>query len=651
MDKHWYYTQAAKSWARLMPRIKPLLNSVDFEKFSARTAVHFPTLFELLHRLYGDQYDFLFHLENILSRAAMCLRDRPATLKHLDDVREANPDWYQSHSMMGAVCYVDRFSGTLHGLQDKLDYLEELGITYLHLMPLFECPPQKNDGGYAVSSFRRVNPAIGSMEELSALSDTLRARGISLVLDFVFNHTSEEHDWAQRALSGDTRYQAYYHMFDTREIPNAYEQNLREIFPEQAPGSFTWRPEINKWVWSTFFSFQWDLNYANPELFAAMLEEMLFLANQGVEVLRLDAVPFIWKKLGTNCENLPEAHLLIQAFNAIVRICAPALLFKSEAIVHPRDVQSYISPAECQLSYNPILMVCLWDAVATRDARLLTKTLTKRFALPKSTAWVNYIRSHDDIGWGFADEDAAEVGINGADHRYFLNQFYTGSFPGSFARGVPFNYNPITRDMRISGTSASLMGLEEAIERADDLLTEHAIRRIILCQSIVLAVGGIPLIYLGDEVGTLNDYSYRKDPHLAEDSRWIHRPNFDWIAAAQRNTPDTITGRIYQQLRHMIQLRKTLPMLSGGNTTIFDVGNPHLLVFSRKDKLIVVGNFSDRNQNIQLGAYVPVANDNILQDLLTGEQFNGAIGVDPWQIRWLIPADATNRVADAAPEA
>jgi amylosucrase len=510
-----------------------------------------------------------------------------------------------------------------------------MGITYLHLMPLFECPPERNDGGYAVSSFRRVNPEIGTMEELSALSHTLREHGISIVLDFVFNHTSEEHDWAKRALSGDRHYQDFYRMFDTRELPDAYEANLREIFPEQAPGSFTWRPEINKWVWTTFFNFQWDLNYANPDVFTAMLEEMYFLANQGVEILRLDAVPFIWKQLGTNCENLPEAHLLIQAFNALMRIAAPALLFKSEAIVHPRDVQSYIGSEECQVSYNPILMVSLWDSVATRDVRLLTKTMQKRFALPGSTSWINYIRSHDDIGWGFADEDAAEVGINGVDHRYFLNRFFSGRFSGSFARGVPFNYNPRTQDMRISGTTASLMGLEEALERNDELLIEHAIRRLLLCQSIVLSIGGIPLIYLGDELGMLNDYSYAQDPHLAEDSRWIHRPCHDWERAKQRHDQTTVTGRIYQGLNQMIQLRKTLPELRDGDTTFFDSGNTQVLSFGRRNALLILGNFSDHPQTVTPRTFAEFVGNGKLIDLLTSDSLTSVVEMSAWQVRWL----------------
>lgn len=564
---------------------------------------------------------------------------RPSDLHDLDARREADPLWFQRETMMGAVCYVDRFADTLDGLRNHIDYLKSLGVTYLHLMPLFKCPPERNDGGYAVSSFREVNPTLGTMKGLEALAQTFRQHGISLVLDFVFNHTSDEHEWAQAALHGDPKYQAYYRLFDSRALPDQYERHLREIFPEQAPGSFTFRPEINKWVWTTFFTFQWDLNYANPEVFRAMLEEMLFLANHGVEVLRLDAVPFIWKKLGTNCENLPEAHMIIQAYSALVKIAAPAMLFKSEAIVHPCDVMSYIGWRECQLSYNPILMVCLWDALATRDVRLLRHTMQKRFTLPPDVAWINYIRSHDDIGWGFADEDAADIGVNGFDHRFFLNMFYTGRFPGSFAAGLPFNYNPRTQDMRISGTTASLIGLEKALQHGDAALIEHAVQRILLVQALVLSAGGIPLIYLGDELATTNDYAYKDQPDHADDSRWAHRPKMDWQRAERRKDRGTLEGRVFHELQRLIRLRKALPMLANGETAWIDSGSFHVLAFTRHHRMLVLANFSEHEQTITPFDFAEsMAPDARWVDAITGREVNALrLVMAAYEVLWLIP--------------
>ncbi|MDZ4765990.1 MAG: amylosucrase, partial [Chloroflexota bacterium] len=646
-DSGWLVEQARLSLKRLTPHLARLFASVassdltaDEATFFTRLEAHIEPIFAALYELYGDQYDFFYHLEAILTAAAEAYITRAADLKQLDISREAQPDWFQSEVMVGGVAYVDLFAGDLGGVRASLPYFQELGLTYLHLMPLFKTPAKNNDGGYAVSSFREVNPNLGTMRELADLTRVFRANGMSLVLDFVFNHTSDDHDWAKRALTGDAEYQAYYLMYDDRVLPDQYEPRLREIFPDQAPGSFTYRHDINKWVWTTFYRFQWDLNYSNPAVFCAMLREMLFLANQGVEVLRLDAVPFIWKQIGTTCENLPQAHTIIKAYNALVQVAAPALTFKSEAIVHPRDVRSYITPDECPVSYNPIMMVSLWDALATRDVRFMTHTLSKQFPLPPNTAWINYIRSHDDIGWGFADEDAAEIGINGFDHRYFLNMFYTGRFPGSFATGLPFNFNPKTQDMRIAGTAASLAGLEQAQKKDDAQLREFAIRRIIMLYTIVFSAGGIPLIYLGDELGTVNDYGYRVNPDKAADNRWVHRPYTDATHMGNRHDLTTIEGRIFQTLRERIFIRKRTPTLRDGETTFFHTGSWHVFGFTRHRKIMVLANFYEYAQTVDLKPlvsaelYAPVS---VLIDLLTGDDYkpDAALTLESYQIVWL----------------
>jgi amylosucrase len=408
-----------------------LVDAEDRAVFLRRLDTYGPDIYELLYSLYGDREDFTFCLQAIFLTAADAYLARPPELKTLDLEREANQRWYQQHTMMGGVCYVDLFARRLRNVRDRIPYFKELGLTYLHLMPLFRTPNGPDDGGYAVSSYREVDSTLGTMDDLRELAAELRAKGISLVLDFVFNHTASDHEWALQARAGDPYYQGFYFIFDDRTTPDAYERTLREIFPDEHPGAFTYYPDIEKWVWTTFHTYQWDLNYHNPIVLQRMLVEMLFLANVGAEVLRLDAVPFIWKEMGTSCENLPQAHTIIRAFNALVRIAAPAVLFKSEAIVHPDDVARYFGQGkwagrECQISYNPVLMVSLWEALATQHTHLLTYTMQRRFDIPENCCWVNYVRSHDDIGWGFADEDAEALGIHGFYHRQFLNRFYTG---------------------------------------------------------------------------------------------------------------------------------------------------------------------------------------------------------------------------------
>jgi glycosidase len=617
--------ESKRTLQRLFPRVEKALSDLisadpqGWQEFSERLKKYFPLLFNLYLDLYGTRYDFFFHLEDLLTSLARSWFARAADLRTLDQARETSPLWFQSNQMLGGVCYVDLFAGNLEGVKSKIPYFKELGLTYLHLMPLFKVPEGENDGGYAVSSYREVHPPLGTMEQLASLASDLRSAGVSLVVDLVFNHTSDEHIWAERAKAGEDEYADFYRIFPSRELPDAHERNLREIFPDEHPGAFTFFSDLfpspisngkerragdsgGGWVWTTFHSYQWDLNYSNPAVFNRMAEEMLFLANRGVEVIRLDAVAFIWKEMGTNCENLPKAHMLIQAFNAVARIASPALIFKSEAIVHPDDVVKYISPDECQISYNPLLMALLWNSLATRKVRLLSQALELRFQIHPETAWVNYVRVHDDIGWTFSDEDALLLRINGYDHRHFLNEFYRGRFPGSFARGLPFQENPNTGDCRISGTCASLAGLEKAIKEEGAEQVELAIRRILLLHGIILTVGGIPLIYLGDEIGTLNDYSYQNDAAHKQDSRWVHRPKADWGKYENRCDIRTIEGRVYAGLQNLIDLRKNHDLFSVGKLDVIHMENDHVLGYVRKNQsksAVIFVNFSESTQTIQ----------------------------------------------------
>ena len=646
MNGDWIPRQAEKSLERLIPRIRPVLGPEDethqqlWETFEIRLRREWERLFRLLVHLYGWQYDFFYHLEQILATALRSWSERPDYLKRLDAEREANPLWFQSEEMVGGVLYVDLFSDKLAGLPEHISYFKQTGLTYMHLMPLFAVPRGYNDGGYAVSDYRAINPDIGTMEELSALARILHDEGISLVLDFVMNHTSDEHIWAQRAKSGDPDFQEYYYTFPDRRLPDQYQAHLRDIFPDSRPGSFTWNPDMGRWVWTTFQSFQWDLNYANPAVFRSMAEEMLFLANVGVQVLRLDAVAFIWKRLGTDCENQPESHMLIQAFNALARIAAPSLLFKSEAIVHPDEVIRYIHPEECQLSYNPLLMALLWEALATREVNLLHNAMKKRIRIHPECGWVNYLRCHDDIGWTFDDADAREVGIDPQGHRQFLNDFYTGRFPGSFARGMPFQYNPDTGDLRISGTLASLAGLEAALDAGDDERIEATVQRINLLRSIMLSAGGIPLIYLGDEWGMLNDYTFLSDPAKAADSRWVHRSRQRWESGKDLNNGEALEWRFYNELCRLIQLRKNLPALRNGYMEVFDTGNPHLFGYIREyagQRLVVVNNFSEFEQPLPQAQLNTATAATRFVDRVSGQFFpnGGGLTLSPYQFLWL----------------
>ena len=618
----------------------PGATAEEWQTLQGRFDRELPRLERLFTAVYGESERTSRELGLLVQQLATSWQHRPADLKALDAARTADGTWFQSNRMLGGVCYVDRYAGDLQGVRDRIPYFRELGLTYLHLMPLFAAPQENSDGGYAVSSYRAVDPALGDMDQLTELATELRENGIALVVDFIFNHTSDEHEWARRALAGETEYEDYYWVFPDRRMPDAYERTVREIFPDDHPSSFVPMPDspdgrrTGRWVWATFHSFQWDLNYANPAVFRAMAGEMLFLANQGVDILRMDAVAFIWKQLGTSCESLPEAHLLIQAFNAVCRIAAPAVLFKSEAIVHPDEVIQYVSVEECQLSYNPLQMALIWNSLATRDARLLQQALDRRHALPERTAWVNYVRSHDDIGWTFADEDAAELGIDGFEHRRFLNQFYVNRFPGSFARGVPFQDNPRTGDCRIAGTTASLAGLEAGDAGAVD--------RILLAHSIILSTGGMPLLYLGDEVGQLNDYGCLDQPGHADDSRWVSRPPYPARAYAQRFDPTAPAGRIYRGLRRLLETRRATPELAGGTLIGFDAKNPHVVAYQRPGEhegrptvVLVMANVADEPQSVDALTLSGLPSD--AEDLLAGKRcdLSGGLTIPAHGITWL----------------
>ena len=559
----------------------------DDELFAMRLARSADDLWPMFDRLYAGHPH---HAEARAALGALLRRawgERAPDLRRLDLLRDLEPDWFQRPSMNGYATYVDRFCGTLDALPDRLDHLERLGVTYLHLLPLLKPRPGDSDGGYAVMDYRAVDPRLGTMEDLEAAARECRARGISLCLDYVLNHTAREHDWAVRARAGDPRYRDYFLLFPDRTDPDRYEAHLLETFPETAPGNFTWDDDAEAWVWTTFNTYQWDLNWANPRVFVEMCDVMLFLANRGVDVLRLDAVAFMWKRMGTRCQSEPECHVILHALRAACRIVAPAVIHLEEAIVSPGEMLPYLgrgvhSGKEGNLAYHNSLMVQVWGALATRDARLMSHVMATHFppALPNAT-YATYLRCHDDIGWAITDEDAAALGLSGPAHRAFLAAFYKGDHPGSFARGDYFGWNPDTGDVRSSGTLASLAGLEAA-RSAEEV--EIAIHRILLAHALIAAWGGIPLIYMGDEVALPNDWSYADDPGRAHDSRWLHRPVMDWARVARAEAePTSPEGHVLHGLRHVLAVRAATPALHGAvPTEVLDAGDSGLFAFVRR---------------------------------------------------------------------
>ena len=564
--------------------------------FSQRMEPRYEELKQLYDEIYPGDAEAFAYFCGMLKK---CLYNRKASLQILDAQRLAEPEWFRSNKLMGMMLYVNAFAGNLRGVQKKLPYLSECGVNYLHLMPLLESPKDRSDGGYAVSNFRRVQPELGTMEDLETLADQCREKGISLCLDFVMNHTSEDHAWAKAARAGDEVARSRYFFYDNWDVPNRYEQTVPQVFPTTAPGNFTWLEDCRQVVMTTFYPYQWDLSYANPMVFNDMVENMLFLANRGINVIRLDAVPYIWKELGASCRNLPQVHTLVRIMRLACEIVCPSVLLLGEVVMEPAKVVPYFgSPEhpECHMLYNVTTMATTWHTLATQDTRLLKHQIDQISALPSDCLFQNYLRCHDDIGWGLDYPWLRQFGTEEVSHKKYLNDWFTGKWPGSPSRGELYNDDPRLGDARLCGTTASLCGMESAKTEEE---VELALACDLMLHAWMLTQSGIPVLYSGDEVGQLNDNSYHDDPDKAADSRYLHRGNFDWEKAELRKDTATYQGKLFAALRKLETIRGSEPVFrSDAKMTAFDTGSVNVLGIRRDlgdEHFIGLFNFSPKN--------------------------------------------------------
>lgn len=562
--------------------------------FYDRLAVHHNEMKWLYMELYNDEkaYDYF------LSMLYEYYQKRPTFLKALDESRVSNPDWYKGNDMLGMLMYTNCFAGTLKGVQKHLGYIKECGVNYLHLMPLLESPKGRDDGGYAVSDFRKVKPELGTMEDLAALSKKCHQNGMSVCLDFVMNHTSEDHAWAKRAKAGEKEYQDRYFFYDNWDIPKEFEKTCPQVFPQTAPGNFTWNEETQKVVMTTFWPYQWDLNYANPVVFNDMTADMMHLCNHGVDIIRLDATPYIWKELGTTCRNLPKVHTLVRLMRMATEIVCPGTLLLGEVVMEPKEVVPYfgtLEKPECHMLYNVTTMASTWHTVATRDVRLLKHQLETVFQLPKEYTFLNYLRCHDDIGWGLEYKFLEKFGMKEVPHKKFLNDELTGK-NGSDARGELYNDDPKLGDARLTGMTASLVGLETAVREQDEEKIKKALDFDSMLHAFLYTQTGIPVLYSGDEIGQFNDYTYHQDPLKQDDSRYLHRGDLDWKAVEKRKDESTYQGRLFQSIQKLTGLRAKYGVFNGNaDTWIVETYNDSVLGIGRYyngEKLIALFNFS-----------------------------------------------------------
>ena len=562
-------------------------------------------LSDLHQSIYAKHPDVLNTFETLLSILEKAGTERPLQLKKKDRNKQNILDgkWFLSNQLCGMSLYVDRFCGNLSNLKNKLSYFEELGVNFLHLMPLFESPEMESDGGYAVSDFKKIDPKFGTIEDLKALHEKLVEKDMYLMLDIVLNHASDKHRWAELAKAGDKKYQDYFYFFDDRNIPDELEKTMPEIFPESSPGNFTYLPELDKWVMTVFHDYQWDLNFRNPNVFNEMLQVILFYANLGVDVLRIDAPAFIWKQAGTTSQNLDEAHILLRLIKQCVMIATPGMALLGEAIVSPAEIMKYFGEEnfiarECDIAYNATQMALGWDAIATGEVAVMMAAQESLLKKPFGTTWLNYTRCHDDIGLGYDDEMILTAGFNPYEHRSFIKDYYSQKYPASWAKGALFSVNQETGDARISGTLASLCGLEKSIELKDENEIEKSIDKIIMLQSISFFIGGIPMLFYGDEKGYTNQYDFLKDNGKSHDNRWMHRPTINWGITEV----STIEEKIFSLTKKLINIRKKISVVADlKNLTWINTNNKHVVGFIRAwedDRIYCLYNFSEYSQNI-----------------------------------------------------
>ena len=547
-------------------------------------------------------------------------QERNADLKKLDRSRVKNPDWYKQNDLLGMMMYTNAFAGTLKGVKEKLPYVKSCGVNYLHFMPLLESPKGRDDGGYAVADFRKVKPELGTMEDLEDLTAECHRQGISCCLDFVMNHTSEDHEWARAARNGDPVARSRYFFYDDWFVPNIYEETVPEVFPTTAPGNFTWINDCNQVVMTTFYPYQWDLNYANPMVFNDMVGNMLYMANRGIDVIRLDAVPYIWKQIGTNCRNLPQVHTLVRMMRIISEIVCPGVLLLGEVVMEPSKVVPYfgtVDKPECHMLYNVTTMASTWNTIATKDVGLLKRQMDQVCALPKNYVFLNYLRCHDDIGWGLDYDWLAQFGIDEVAHKKFLNDYFTGKGYNSDSRGQLYNDDPRLGDARLCGTTASLSGLEAGQYEANADKIDQAIACDLMLHGYLLAQSGIPVLYSGDEIGQTNDYTYKNDPDKCADSRYLHRGNFPWDKVENK---DPVAMKIFDALRHMEDIRASHDVFScNANVYTIETGCASVLGIVREyagHELRAFFNFSNMDQLIWT---MPEEQADIYTDLISGK--------------------------------
>ena len=560
------------------------------KKFIDKFSMYYDELKWLYIELYNNEFTFSRLCDNM----EKAYSKRSADLKKLDKVREEDKQWYKSPDMVGTMIYADDFADTLSGVQKKLGFVQKLNINMLHLMPFLDSPKAASDNGKAVSNYKKIRSDLGKMEDLKSLAQACHRKNICICSDFIMNHTSSSHIWAKKAQNGEGEYMSRYFFYDNPDIPNSYDLTVPQVYPATAPGNFTYIPEIDHFVMTTFYPYEWDLNYSNPKVFNEMVNNLLFLANQGIDMFKLKDISYIWKEIGTNCRNLKQVHTIIRMLRIITEVVCPGVLLMGDAEGSLEDIVSYFGTEdkpECHLVIDKDASDTIWHTMATGNCKLIKRRLDKVNTVSKDNIFVNYLRSFDPIDWRLDYDILKEDEIDPAAHRKYLNDFFTGKITEGIAYGEIVNDDPIVMEDKLEGSVMALCGLKTVSASLDDSSIETAIRKIILLYAYLMMEAGIPWVHCAD---------IKTDPKT-----------------------NSIRGRLFNELCKLESLRQNERVFNfyADKWTLdtWDEGTLAMGRYFEGQKVIAVFNFTEYDRVAWVNE-----NDGEYEDMITGQRMDAS---------------------------
>lgn len=535
-------------------------------------------------------YMELYSNESMLSELCYQIHnffiERDEGLKNRDVTRENNPDWYRKSKMTGMALYIDHFADTIKGVEQSIEHLQKCNINYVHFMPFFETTRYRTDDQYAITDFRKTMEKIGKIEDLCHLTKLCHEKSINVSVDFIMNRTSNEHEWAKKAMHGDVEY-------------------------------------MNRYVTKTDHSYEWDLNYKNPRVLNEMMYNYMFIANLGTDLIQINEIEDIWKGESQNCSKVSQIHTIARIMRIISEIVCPGVLLLGNVKNDMKNAITYFGEdekPEFHMVYQKTFMNEVWNSVATRNVKLLQTKLDVINKYPKEYVFVNYLRNHEKLNWNL-DYDFLYKNqkINQKMHREYLNEYFLGRTGYSNSRGEVENNSDNSEKICFCGTTASMCGLEKAIDENNKKEINQAIKLEIMLYAYLFIQSGIPVIYSGDEIGQMNDYSYKENRDKMRDIQNVCRGKFDWSKAVKVVDEYSIEGKIMRGL-NKIQVVKNREntFCQIADVRVVDTKNNSVICIAREfagEKILGIFNFSEHEKIVNIDE-----EEGIYEDLLSGKK-------------------------------